>query len=98
MLHNIKYEVVQILSTVQIQNPEEVEAVEEERRRKAAVRNMNFEHVDTLAPQEAANGPADPAALEDNVLSFRREGPKVGRNDPCPCGSGKKYKHCCGRL
>ena len=29
--------------------------------------------------------------------TVRRESPKIGRNDPCPCGSGKKYKHCCGR-
>ena len=32
-----------------------------------------------------------------NSRTVRREQPKVGRNDPCPCGSGKKYKHCCGR-
>jgi uncharacterized protein len=35
--------------------------------------------------------------LRDNASTFRRSMPKVGRNDPCPCGSGKKFKQCCGR-
>ena len=50
-----------------------------------------------------SSGPSVPKELQpqgppaEKRLPYRREGRKVGRNEPCPCGSGKKYKHCCGR-
>ncbi len=46
-------------------------------------------------PEEGGNGESE---LELVLPSAKREAPKVGRNDPCPCGSGKKYKNCCGRV
>ncbi len=58
------------------------------------------EFVDEGAAQGAPNGAPAAAAVperERKQETVRRETPKVGRNDPCPCGSGKKYKHCCGR-
>jgi preprotein translocase subunit SecA len=57
--------------------------------------NLIHESIDQFggAPQEAVNGPEEEMDIQ---ITFRREAPKVGRNDPCPCGSGKKYKKCCG--
>ena len=48
-------------------------------------------------PRDLKFSGADETAASTSSEPFRREGPKVGRNDPCPCGSGKKYKKCCGR-
>tara|TARA_R110002050_G_scaffold108463_2_gene219113 strand:- start:580 stop:3288 length:2709 start_codon:yes stop_codon:yes gene_type:complete len=78
MLDNLKYDVVGILSKVQIQAESDVEAVEEQHR-KAEV------------PAEFQHQSAD-------SLETKPEMPRVGRNDPCPCGSGKKYKQCHGKL
>jgi preprotein translocase subunit SecA len=83
MLEALKVEVVTILSKVQVKAQEDVEAVEEQRRQ-ADETPKNFEH-------ESASEPERPKAAV-------RQGPKVGRNDPCPCGSGKKYKQCHGKL
>jgi preprotein translocase subunit SecA len=83
MLEALKVEVVTILSKVQVKAQEDVEAVEEQRRQ-ADDTPKNFEHKSASEPEKPN------AAL--------RQGPKVGRNDACPCGSGKKYKQCHGKL
>ena len=83
MLENLKVEVVTILSKVQVKAESDVEAVEEQRRQ-ADETPKQFEH----------DSPNEPQAQQ----TAQRQGPKVGRNDPCPCGSGKKYKQCCGKL
>jgi len=99
MLEHIKFEVLRILTTVELQDPEEVNAVEEARRQQAAAQPMQFNHIDTLDPSTAQNDlMLQDEEQGDKMTPVRRIGPKVGRNDPCPCGSGKKYKHCCGRL
>ena len=97
MLDNIKFDVIKIISTVQVEAPDDVAAVEAQRRQQAQANSqrMQFQHVDTLAPQEPEQ---DVAGSTQEVKTFRREGKKVGRNEPCPCGSGKKYKQCCGKL
>ena len=79
-----------MLSRMQIENPEEIEA-QERLRRAAAARKMNFQH---SQEQSAASGGQREAVKAE---TFVREERKVGRNEPCPCGSGKKYKQCCGR-
>ena len=89
MLEALKLEVISILSKVKVRAEEDVEAMEEQRRRKDSAPKQ-FQH--ESAP--SATGGA-PAAEDQQVV---REGEKVGRNDPCPCGSGKKYKHCHGKL
>lgn len=95
MLDNLKLDVIGVLSRVQIRASEDVEAVEAQRR-EAEAQPMQFEHqaapglVEELAENAPEPKPA-PAAV------FREE-EKVGRNDPCPCGSGKKYKQCHGKL
>ncbi|MDB4326960.1 preprotein translocase subunit SecA [bacterium] len=83
MLEALKVEVVTILSKVQVKAQEDVEAVEE-KRRQADDTPKHFEHKSANEPEKTN------AAL--------RQGPKVGRNDACPCGSGKKYKQCHGKL
>lgn len=89
MLEALKLDVVSILSRVQVQAPEEVEAMEA-KRREAEQRAMQFR-------QQQAAQQADEQASEAGKTVIR-EGQKVGRNDPCPCGSGKKYKQCHGKL
>ena len=72
----------------------------------AKARQLNFQHEDAGgygADEEAAQAQAAAAAAQGGYVqsapqTVHREGPKVGRNDPCPCGSGKKYKHCHGQL
>ncbi len=87
MLESLKYEVISTLSKVQVRMPEEVEAMERERREEAE----RLAQQQQLSHQEL---PAEPAAPQQ----LAPEGRKVGRNDPCPCGSGKKYKQCHGKL
>ena len=85
MLEALKIEVVTILSKVQVKAQEDVETVEEQRRQ-ADNTPKNFEHESASEPEPA------------RVAAAQRQGPKVGRNDACPCGSGKKYKQCHGKL
>ncbi|WP_027960882.1 preprotein translocase subunit SecA [Halomonas halodenitrificans] len=98
LLANIKADVTRILSHVQVRRPEEVEELERQRRetleREKATAASRHEEPDTTADDTEAMAPAPGA----DGRPVRREGPKVGRNDPCPCGSGKKYKQCCGKL
>ncbi|AHM75747.1 preprotein translocase subunit SecA [Yersinia hibernica] len=90
MLESLKYEVISVLSKVQVRMPEEVEALEVQRR----------EEAERLAKQQQLSHQADNSALmsQDEVNVAASLERKVGRNDPCPCGSGKKYKQCHGRL
>jgi len=93
LLDRIKMDVVSILSKVQVRAESDVTAVEEQRRSTAP---MQFRHDEASAmPGEA--GDAD-TGDETAAQPFVRDGRKIGRNEPCPCGSGKKYKHCHGKL
>jgi preprotein translocase subunit SecA len=104
MLTKVKQEVTSLLARVRIRSEEEVAAMEAAERQKleAQTRKMQFQHPETGgygADEEAAQAQAL-AAQGMGVLATpaTRDEPKVGRNDPCPCGSGKKYKQCHGRL
>ena len=99
MLDRIKHEAVNVVSRVQVKAEEDVEAVEEQRRRQAP---MNFLHdeasaVGPVADPPQGQGQAGAAAMAEKK-PFVRDGKKVGRNEPCPCGSGKKYKQCHGKI
>ncbi|MFT5712625.1 MAG: preprotein translocase subunit SecA [Glaciecola sp.] len=85
MLDTLKVDVISILSRVQVQQQSDVEAVDEQRR--AAEVEKKFEHKSVTEPD-----------VQEKPASVQRSGPKVGRNDACPCGSGKKYKQCHGKL
>lgn len=89
LLDNLKHDVVTVLSKVKFRMPEEVEAMERQQRDAST---MNTQHDSASAmPQDQAS------QTQRQAETFVREQPKVGRNDPCPCGSGKKFKHCHGK-
>ncbi|MBF0185107.1 MAG: preprotein translocase subunit SecA [Magnetococcales bacterium] len=92
MLNRIKEEVIEILCRIEASRQEEVEQMEAER---AAVRDKKLSmHHPSLQEEGEEMGESE----QDPRTPFRREGEKVGRNSPCPCGSGKKFKQCCGQL
>lgn len=92
MLETLKRDVVSILSRVQVQE-RDVEAMEEQQRQQAEAAPRTYTHA--AADNQLAD---DEAQVESAPVTFVRDEQKVGRNDPCPCGSGKKYKHCHGQL
>ncbi|HAA46238.1 MAG: preprotein translocase subunit SecA [Halomonas sp. 54_146] len=96
LLDHIKADVTRILSHVQVRQPEEVDALEQQRRDALARETATASSRHDAPAQEQAN--TDQATPGVDGRPVRREGPKVGRNDPCFCGSGKKYKQCCGKL
>ena len=91
LLDIIKREVTEVLMTVQVRDQTEVEAIEDA----TGVENVQYHHAD----YEDALAQADESvSTGEEVQTFTREGVKVGRNDPCPCGSGRKFKQCHGKL
>jgi len=103
MLERIKQEVTTLLMRVQLQTEEDVDALDAQM---AEQGDMEFQHPDAEAQAEqggwlygdAAESVAAGAEPEETAQPFVRDGRKIGRNEPCPCGSGKKYKHCHGKL
>ncbi|HEY8117696.1 MAG TPA: preprotein translocase subunit SecA [Methylophilaceae bacterium] len=89
LLDMVKREVTNITMLVKVKSEADVESVE----KPAEPENVRYQHAD----YDEALGTA-PAESEAAAMPFEREGIKVGRNDPCPCGSGKKYKQCHGKL
>ena len=92
LLDNINRDVVRLLSRVQLEHEQDVEEMAR-RRREEQERRMRFQHATATALDGEADGRAEPSRPE----TFVREERKVGRNERCPCGSGKKYKHCHGK-
>ena len=97
LLFDIKYELVRMLSRMQIESPEEVEAQERLRRAEAAKR-MNFEHSKAQGMGGEETPAQSPNQADPKGETFVRNQPKVGRNEPCPCGSGRKFKQCHGTV
>jgi len=95
LLERIKHEVIAILTKIQVRSEEDVEAVEARRRTQGS---MEFQHAEASALGAAAAGNEGEAEAAEAHTPFVRQGRKIGRNEPCPCGSGKKYKQCHGRL
>ena len=101
LLDSVKFEVISILARVHVPTEEEMIEMERQLRAKQALeQSMNYIHDE--APREEAAPEAQPESADgrqtDSVTPFVRKTPKVGRNQPCPCGSGKKYKQCHGRI
>jgi preprotein translocase subunit SecA len=108
MLDSIKREVTRHLMGVQVRSQEQVEEAERRAEEAArAVKNVQYHHAD--AGPALAEGEAEPVVVRSEAGAgsgvavaeaqpFVRSTQKVGRNDPCPCGSGRKYKHCHGKL
>jgi len=96
LLDSLKHDVVRVLCHVQVQSKDEMEELEN-RRREALAQQMEAaktQHADGSAMGEGG----DTEASDDQVEPFVRDGRKVGRNEPCPCGSGKKFKQCHGKI
>jgi preprotein translocase subunit SecA len=103
MLQRIRDDVAKLVLTVRVKGREDAEAAEQEAA-KAHVQNVQYHHSgydEALAEPASANRSSSAAAEHDASTAaspVRNAGPKVGRNEPCPCGSGKKFKHCHGKL
>ena len=97
LVESLKYDVISALYMVQVKTETELESVERQKREQAKTRqkNMNFSHEDAGNVLESKPQEQKPEFKTTPVV---RNTPKVGRNEPCPCGSGKKYKHCCGKV
>jgi preprotein translocase subunit SecA len=94
MLEQVKHDTISILSRIRIQGEDDLNEMSE---RKQSADSMKFQHAKASAlgePPQAGQQAAPPPATEP----FVRDGRKVGRNEPCPCGSGKKFKQCHGKL
>jgi preprotein translocase subunit SecA len=96
MLDRVRDDVIRLLMTVRIQTQEEIEQAEREAAQAVQMQNVQYQHTEyqdaDQQQSEAAPQASDHPGTVRNIL------PKVGRNDACPCGSGKKYKHCHGQL
>ena len=97
LLNRVRDEVAKVLLTVRVQSAEQVQQAEQQLEKEAAAHldNMQYQHPDASGEEDQASED-DQAAAPANVP--RRVSEKVGRNDPCPCGSGKKYKQCHGKI
>ena len=93
LLDKIKYETIRYLSHLKFASDEEIRELE--RRRALEQKDHDYKHAKVAGINDDES---ESVSQRDNVKPVVREGPKVGRNDQCPCGSGKKYKHCCGKI
>jgi len=102
MLEEIKQDTIAFLCHVKFESPEEVTPLAETKAPEPSKLQMQHEQAaDILHPGELETSeqqPARPASDIPKPDQVRRTDKKVGRNEPCPCGSGKKFKHCCGKL
>jgi len=99
LMVNLQQEVIKVLSLVKIRQEDSADAIERQREEELAREKINFQHQAASAMSQAEDVPpsrARPAVT--NAEPFVRDVPKVGRNDICPCGSGKKYKQCHGKI
>jgi preprotein translocase subunit SecA len=98
MLDRVRDDVVRVLMTVRIQTQEEIEQAEAEAARAVQMQNVQYQHTNYEEAKSEATQSQRQAVAQEHPGTLRNAAPKVGRNDPCPCGSGKKYKHCHGQL
>lgn len=101
LLKGIKRDVIATLSKLEIHTPSDIEILEEQRRRESAVHNLQFVHPETMLASMVMPTEEEPdidTQPTSTPQPFVRTQPKLGRNDPCHCGSGKKFKQCHGML
>ncbi len=102
MLDQVKHEVVRVLAQVQVRTEADADAVEAENQPPAD--DIQYRHAEATSPvaqaeaAEAATADGDERGAAAPVEPYVREERKIGRNEPCWCGSGRKYKHCHGKL
>ena len=101
MLDRVKEEVVNIMMRLRLRSEDEVNALEAQQAERQQSRKLSFQHAEPVAAgfagdgSEGVQGMGQPPA---SAVSVQAGLPKVGRNEPCPCGSGQKYKQCHGKL
>ena len=93
LLERIKHDVIVLLAKVEVRSESDVEAVDQQR---ASQDHVQYQHAEMSGLSAGEEG--GEASQQEQTAPFVRQGKKVGRNEPCPCGSGKKYKHCHGKL
>jgi preprotein translocase subunit SecA len=93
LLENIKHETIKYLSHVEVSSRDDVERMEKQRRSQETQHQYQHAQVADMAGEEK-----DQQSSTDTSKPVIRSTPKVGRNSACPCGSGKKYKQCCGKI
>jgi preprotein translocase subunit SecA len=105
LLDRVRADVVKVLMNVRIQSQAEaaaaeqqIEAESERRAERARAQHAEFANAVAEEPADVEALTLPDAAPDEKAQPFKRYGDKIGRNDPCPCGSGKKYKNCHGRL
>ena len=96
LLNNIKVETVRFLSHIQVASEEDMQKLEEQRRREQEGRE--YQHAASESLTQEGSGEAAAGNKQQTQKPLQRQGPKVGRNDPCPCGSDKKFKQCHGKI
>jgi preprotein translocase subunit SecA len=94
MLERVKHDTISILGKVRIQSEQDIERMEAQRR---AVQKLQAQHAEASSLVTGEQARPEPPKAEP-VIPFIRDSRKVGRNEPCPCGSGRKYKQCHGKL
>jgi preprotein translocase subunit SecA len=94
LLENIKHETIRYLSHVQVSSQDDVARMEQQRKNQALNHQYQHAKLDELNESETETDQNS----SDTAKPVLRSAPKVGRNSPCPCGSGKKYKQCCGKI
>lgn len=96
LLDRVNYEVISALTKFEVRVEDNLEQMQQQQRQTVDQQHVQYQHaeVDTLGQSDVALQEDD----DDSVVTPIRRGPKVGRNEPCPCNSGKKYKQCHGRL
>jgi preprotein translocase subunit SecA len=98
LLDKINYDVVSALSKFEVQVEEDIQQMEADRRQALNQHHMEFEHAGMNTLQDSAVLVSEKESIKIAKPTFAPRTVKVGRNDPCPCGSGKKYKQCHGSL
>lgn len=109
MLHRVDYDITSLLMKVKIRSEDEIETIKQQRAEQAKLAaKMRYNHVEANLLDQGSSSSSEPRSTnsqrrpQGNVATkaetFIRQQPKVGRNDPCPCGSGKKYKQCHGKI
>ncbi|MDF1821587.1 MAG: preprotein translocase subunit SecA [Alcanivoracaceae bacterium] len=101
MMNQIQHQLIRVLHTLELRRDDELQQLEQQRaeeaRRQAEAMKAQTPDLPPVQP-EGAGGEAAPAAAPEVPQTVKRQTRKVGRNEPCPCGSGKKYKQCHGKL
>jgi preprotein translocase subunit SecA len=96
MLESIKHELISVVSRVQVRSEEEIKVMEEQNQ--APTEKIQYHHAEAGGLDDEEEEVGDDPAAKAELKPFVRDERKVGRNEVCPCGSGKKYKNCHGRL